>query len=90
MISHVVVLLTTGNAVFSFHILNDIVLCGTDPRAACVVLTLEDQIRRLCAEIVSCEDDAAAIALTRELQFFLNQHIEEIRSRLKSIPQSQI
>jgi hypothetical protein len=49
-------------------------------------MSVEDRIRRLCADIVACQDETRTVALTKELQAAIHERIETLRMNLGDLP----
>jgi hypothetical protein len=47
---------------------------------------MEDEVRRLCEELLAAEDDKDQILKLVELQGALRRHIERVRNRLGEYP----
>jgi hypothetical protein len=49
-------------------------------------MTFEEQIKKLCEEVVACESEKKAIELAREMRGFMHKRIEELREHLITLP----
>ena len=49
-------------------------------------MSFEDRIRRLCEDIIACQDENRTIALTEELRNAIHERIELVRSKVVTLP----
>lgn len=47
---------------------------------------LDEEIRKICGQLIACEDEAEIRALAGELQRLLHEAIEEARSQIRVLP----
>jgi len=49
-------------------------------------MSIEERVRALSEAIIASEDEAKVLALTRELQTVIHNHIEHLRAKLLEVP----
>jgi hypothetical protein len=49
-------------------------------------MTFEQQIMKLCEEVIACHSEREAIELTRRMQLLMHARIEELRNNLSNLP----
>ena len=50
---------------------------------------LEDKIRALCEKLIASNQEGEFLTISAELQSALSEHVEELRTRLKTYPLNQ-
>ena len=49
-------------------------------------MTFEQEIGKLCLEVIACTSDQEAVELTRRMQGLMHKRIQEVRGNLMTLP----